>query len=252
MITLLVAGLAFVAGIFIGAIGIGGVLLVTGLVYLAGVEPRVAIATCMMGYLLTGAVGTWTYARAGNIRWPMAGWLCLGAMPAALLGALAANVLRPGLVMLVVGVLTAIAGLHALLVTPTQHMTSRVLAPLPLASIGAATGCLSALTGTGGPLVLMPILMWLEVPILTAVGLSQAIQIPIGMLATAGNAWFGELDLGLGATLGVMLALGSWLGARIAHMTPRETLRRLVAWMLALLGALITLDVARSALLRAY
>ena len=248
VISLLVSGLAFVAGIFIGAIGIGGVLLVTGLVYLVGVEARVAIAACMMGYLLTGAVGTWAYARAGNIRWPMVGWLCVGAMPAALLGALAANTMPPGLVMLIVGVLTAGAGLHALIVTRDENEAGRALAPVPLAVIGAVTGCLSALTGTGGPFVLVPVLMWLGVPILTAVGLSQAIQVPIAALATVGNAVYGVLDLGLGATLAVTLAAGTWLGARIAHVTPREVLRKLVAVVLAVLGCLITLDGVGNAL----
>ena len=51
--------------------------------------------------------------------------------------------------------------------------------------IGAITGFGSALTGTGGPVVLVPILVWCEMPILAAVGLSQAIQMPIALLATS-------------------------------------------------------------------
>jgi uncharacterized membrane protein YfcA len=54
-----------------------------------------------------------------------------------------------------------------------------------LAAIGAGVGYVSALTGTGGPVSLMPVLLALKVDVLSAVGLGQAIQVPIGALATA-------------------------------------------------------------------
>ena len=40
------------------------------------------------------------------------------------------------------------------------------------------------LSGTGGPLVLVPILTFLSMPLLAVIGLSQAIQIPIAVFAT--------------------------------------------------------------------
>jgi uncharacterized membrane protein YfcA len=202
----------------------------------------------MMAYMVTGAVGTWIYARAGAISWSMIGWLCAGAIPAAVLGAWAANAMRPGLVLLVIGLLTTAAGVHALLEGRLDEGHARVLAPTQLCLIGAITGVLSALTGTGGPLVLVPILLWLRIPILSAIGLSQAIQLPIASFATIGNAYFGAIDLRLGALLAVALAVGAWIGGRVAHLTPRETLRRVVAVVLAVLGALIAIDAGRTAL----
>ena len=239
-----IAILALLAGVFIGAIGIGGIILVSGLIYVAGLDPRSAISACMMGYLPTGIVGTVVYAKAGSIRWPMAGWLCLGAMPAALAGAWATNNTASIILELGIGVLTAAAGLHALLESRPEPGSIEAPAPALLAGIGAATGFGSAITGTGGPLLLVPILMWLELPILTAIGLGQVIQVPIALLATLGNVLYGSLDLRLGAVLAVALAAGTWLGARIAHMAPRHTLRRLVAIVLTVIGPLIMLRTA--------
>jgi uncharacterized protein len=239
----LVAVLALVAGVFIGAIGIGGIILVTGLIYIGGMKPQTAIAACMMGYLLSGVVGTWQYARANSIRWPMAAWLCLGAMPAALAGAMAANNMPAAPLEFGIGLLTAGAGLHALYDGSPDGDDQRALGCLPLLFIGALTGFGSAVTGTGGPLLLVPILLWLQVQPLTAIGLSQAIQIPIAALATAGNLYYGAIDPWLGGVITAALAAGSWIGARIAHQLPRATLRKLVAVVLTLVGCIIVLKI---------
>jgi uncharacterized protein len=240
----MVGCLALVAGVFIGAIGIGGIILVSGLIYLGDLEPRAAISACLMGYILTGAVGTWVYARAKSIRWPMAFWLCAGAMPGAFSGSWATNNAASGVLELGIGALTAAAGLHGLRAGHGEPKPSSPPNGPVLAAIGLFTGFGSALTGTGGPLLLVPILLWLQLPILTAVGLSQVIQVPIALLATLSNFFYGAIDLRLGALIAATLALGTWLGARIAHMAPKQALRRLVAIALALIGAMIILRIA--------
>ena len=233
---LLVASLGVGVGVLIGCVGIGGVILVPALAYLGGIEIRVAIAAAMMGYLLTGVIGATLYARRGSIRWSAALWLCAGAMPAALAGAWAANTLPVWVLEGAIAALTASAGLHALF-----GAGERAEAQLPsgrpmLISLGVVTGFGSAVTGTGGPLILVPALLWLKAPVLAAIGLSQAVQFPIATLATVGNLLYGELDLWLGAILATGLAAGSALGAYLAHKVPRGLLRRGVAALLVLVG----------------
>ena len=71
-------GVAVVVGVLIGAIGIGGVLLVPMLTYVLGISIHVAIATAMFSYLFTGIVGAFEYARRGSVNWSKGVWLCLG------------------------------------------------------------------------------------------------------------------------------------------------------------------------------
>src|SRR5262249_11750210 len=108
-----------------------------------------------------------------------------------------------------------------------------------LALAGAVTGFVSALTGTGGPLVLVPILLWLGSPVLTAIGLSQAIQLPVSLAATAGNFYNGNLDLRLAGSLALGMPLGIWLGSKLAGALPRRTLQRAVALLLIAAGVLV-------------
>ena len=110
--------------------------------------------------------------------------------------------------------------------------------------IGLFTGFASAITGTGGPLVLVPLLIWLKVPALMAVGLSQIIQIPIALLATGGNLTFGHVDFALGLGLSVILVVGVVMGARVAHQVSRDTLKRILAVALLVTGGAMLARVA--------
>ncbi|MGD9784552.1 MAG: sulfite exporter TauE/SafE family protein [Hyphomicrobiaceae bacterium] len=237
---LLYGAFGVLAGGLIGCVGVGGVILVPALAFVAGIPIQTAIAAAMFAYLLSGLVGTIVFARNKSIRWSMTTPLWLGAMPAALAGALTVGIAPPMVLELSIGLLTAGSGIHALFgPQPQSDESERDVSNAFLAVAGLVTGFLSALTGTGGPLVLIPILLWAEVPVLTAIGLSQAIQLPIAVLATAGNAYAGTLDVLLGLVIGVGIVGGTWAGARLAHVLPRPTLRRIVAGLLVIVGALI-------------
>ena len=236
---LFVAGLGLLSGLSIGCIGIGGVILVPGLFYLAGIPIQTAIAAAMMGYLLTGLVGTVVYARNKSINWSMTGWLCLGAMPAAMAGAWLSNNIPGGILEFVIGILTITSGVQALQGSREGLKMPASLGASGLVGIGVVTGVLSAITGTGGPLVLVPVMLWLQTPVLTAIGLSQAVQLPIATLATAGNFAFGNPDIALGALLAVALAVGSYAGAQLAHKIPQSGLKKIVACVLIAVGVMI-------------
>ena len=167
----------------------------------------------------------------------MALWLCLGGMPGAYLGA-AMTWVTPGVILEgLIGLLVLLSGLQALRGPSGAADSVASLSPLPLVVIGVVTGFGSSITGTGGPLVLIPILIWMQVPILTAVGLSQVIQIPIALLATTGNLMFGRIEWLIGIGGAVLLMLGVIVGARIAHRVSRVTLKRFIAVALLLVGA---------------
>ena len=238
------AALGLVAGSLIGCIGVGGVIIVPILVQIGGLPVHAAISISMAGYILTGLVGTLVYLRKGTLDWNLARFLCLGAMPAAIAGSLIARV-TPSLVLeLVIALLTATSGLQTLLRrAPAFHVRERLSTRHGLA-LGGAVGFVSSLTGTGGPAVLIPLLLWLNVPVLTTMGLAQAIQLPIAVLATIGNATSDVMDPSLSAALGVGLSVGAGLGARVAHGMNQRWLRCFVAVMLLGVGLSLLVRIA--------
>ncbi len=235
-----------IIGILIGHVGIGGVLLVPALKYLGDVAIHIAIPACNLSYIVTGTVGAVIYARHGTIDRSMVTRVCLGALPGAFLGAfllpfVPALALEAGIALLIL-----FSGIHTLAGRQPENGYEPAAPGNRLLAIGFATGVGSALTGTGGPLLLVPVLIWLRVPVLIAIGLSQVIQIPIALSATLGNALYGHIDLGLSAALALALACGSVVGASLAHAVPADYLKKGVSILMVLVGLFILFRIAGS------
>jgi uncharacterized membrane protein YfcA len=235
--------LGITSGLMIGCIGIGGVILVPALVFLAGIPIQISIPAAMAAFILSGLVATTVFAHNKSIRWGMAGWLCLGATPTAFAGAWAVSVVNPRLLEACLGLLTFLSGFNAMRSQNAAEAPEHTVPNTSLLVVGAVTGFLSSISGTGGPLVLVPIVISMSVPVLVAVGLSQVIQLPVAIAATFGNALYGQIDLELGGVLAASLTVGSWYGAKLAHVVPRATLRRVVSVVLVVVGTFILANV---------
>ena len=236
---------ALLVGALIGCVGIGGVLLPPALVYLGGFGFHAAAATSTWAFLFCAVAGTWSYTGRGSIDWRMATWLGAGVVPAAFLGARANAALPEALLMALLAALMVLTGSDALLRgSRSSGGGGRRLGAPALLAIGAFVGFGSALTGTGGAVLLVPVLLVLQVPVLAAVGAAQAVALPIVAFSTAGFLLYGSVDFALGTAAGLVGAAGVVAGARIAHAAPAATLRRVVATALLCAGLLIAAQMA--------
>jgi len=236
MIWLFVLLLALAAGLLIGFVGIGGIVLVPAL-SIGGFPIHEAIAASMCSYLFAATVASVIYARRGSIARSSAILLGAGAAPGSFAGTMLVNSISADVVLLVIGLATVFSGVQ-LIAGKRRHRapaTDEMSRPA-LVTLGAAVGVGSALTGTGGPAILVPLLAVLGFPILTVVGLSQTIQIPIAAVATATNLLEGHINFALAVSLGVGLAVGAGVGARIAHALPRVILERGLGFVLLAIG----------------
>ena len=240
----LVMLLVLVVGMLIGSIGIGGVLQVPVLKYLGGFPIHAIIPACMLAYLLPGIVGGLLYHRHGNLHWPSAWRLCLGAVPGALIGAWLLPMAPALLLELLVAALILFSGFDALFRKSAAEDGGRALPTSGYLGVGLFTGAVSALTGAGGPLLLVPLLVWFQVPVRIVVGLGQIIQIPISIMATAGNLKNGAVDIQLSLWLTLILSTGVLLGGWAVHRLPEQKLKKTVAVLLVVVGALMLIRAA--------
>ena len=237
---------ALPVGVLIGTVGVGGVLLPPALTWLGGLDVHAAAGTSSWAFLFTGLVGTLGYARQQAMPWRFGGLLTLGAAPAAAAGALVNGLLPAAVLWLVLAVVTAGSGAYNLWFRPK---TSRAREDLPVAAtvvIGAVVGFGSALTGTGGPVLLVPALLALGVPALTTVAAGQLIQLPLVGFATLGYAAHGSVHFGLGTVLGVLAGAGALVGTRLAKRLRQQHLHRVVSAALVVFGAFLFVLAARS------
>ena len=229
-----------VVGMLIGSVGVGGVLLVPALAYLDGESVHAAIPACMFAYLFPGAVAAVVFARHGTMNWKPATALCASAIPGAYLGAYLLPLFPSVILEFAIACLVLFCGMHALGGSRRTHHPSLPTAA-SLSLFGFITGIGSSLTGTGGPVLLVPLLIWCRVPVLTTIGLSQVIQIPIALTATAGNLIHGEVNLNLGLAIGVVLAGGAFIGAGAVHRVPVPLLKKTMGMVLLGVGGMILL-----------
>ena len=111
------AGTGVVSGLMIGAVGVGGVILVPVLANLPGggaVDVKVAVASCMFAYIFAGAAGAGAYARPGSIAWRPTLWLFVGATPAAFAGAFTLRYLSGKTVQVILYVFVLLSSLLSL------------------------------------------------------------------------------------------------------------------------------------------
>lgn len=216
----------------IGVTGIGGVLVVPALTEFAGVPLDRAIAASMFGFLFAGLPAAFVHLR--RARLPAQPVLALGiaSMAGAVLGAVTLDWLAARAVRLFVALLALASGVHALSSKhpPGNDMPSRGV----LVLLGLAVGYGSAISGTGGPVMLIPLLLALRTPVSQAIALGLAAQMPITLSATVVNAAAGRIDVPLGATLGVLLIAGTFSGAWLSGRLSRRALT--VAVALGLIG----------------
>lgn len=239
MTMLLLAGLlVLLAGAAIGATAIGGVLVVPALTGVAGLPVGAAIAASSFGFLLTGLLG-WRGARPAAGAGPAPVWwpMHLAALAGAAGGALLVHQVAPGVVRLWVAALAVGSGCYTLWAMRRPATPPRRHLGLPaLALVGAAVGCGSALSGTGGPVLLLPVLMLLGLPTLPSVAAAQAVQLPIALAASSAHALAGRLDWGLGLAVGAALLAGAWAGRHAARRLDARRLRLATALALIATG----------------
>lgn len=237
-----VAATALVVGAFIGTTGIGGVLLIPLLIAPGGLTVHQAAATTLASMLCIGILGTWMFLRRGSLDARRAWPVCAGAAFAGYLGAMAAAQIAPRPLALVIGALIVAAGVLILRPPPVlvRARGARIERWLLLA-VGMVAGFGSGLSGAGGPIFSVPLMIALGFATLAAVGVAQALLIVAAVSGSLANLQADVVDIPALALITIFQLAGLSVGARLAHSLPVATLRRTAAWLCIAAGALMVL-----------
>lgn len=238
----LLAVVATAVGFFIGAVGVGGVLLIPFLVLLGGLDIHAAAATALFTFLFTGLLGTWLFQRRGSIRWRLALPVCAGATIAGYLGAAAASRIDPRPLTLLIAAIIMIAGAWVLRPVPERATSRDGGSPGDtgtLLGVGAASGFGSGLSGAGGPLFSVPIMVLLGFSPLAAIGVSQVLQIVAALSGSLSSVQDGRIHFGIAAWVTAFELAGVVAGAWLAHSVSGVALRRIAAWLCVAVAALM-------------
>lgn len=223
-----------VIGILLGMSGIAGFLL--PLIYVGFLEIPVhdALALSFLVFAVSGILGAYSYWKSKNMDLKLALFLSIGSLPGAFLGVQINVLISDFLAKLLLYLFILLAGLSIIFKKNNENALinkSKALNnPLIVIIIGFLTATICALTGAGGPILLVPLLVNLGVNIRVAVGVSLLNSVFIAIPSIFGYFAYANVDsmssLVIASLIGV--TIGILTGTRIANKVPMNMLKIMI------------------------
>jgi len=254
--------LGAIAGFLAGLFGVGGgLVLVPVLLLLFDAQHfpsehvmHLALGTSMATILFTSLASMRKHHQHGAVNWRVVRNITPGILLGTVFGALlAASIPTLGL-----GIFFALFVYFAaaqILLDKRPHASRQLPGMQGMTVVGTFTGWISSLVSIGGGTVVVPFLVWCNVPLRNAIGTSAAIGFPVAVGGTLGYIFTGMNVAALpGHTLGFVylpalfwVALASIttapLGAKATHHMRIGLLRKLFAVLLIALATKLLLKV---------
>ena len=275
---LVIIGLGGVVGLLSGMFGVGGGFLTTPLLIFYGIPPTVAAASAASQVTGASVSGVVTHIARGTVDFRMGGVLIAGGVVGAGLGVLIFRLLQYlgqidtviGLLYVLmlggIGLLMAKESIQALIALKTGkraparkrrhhplvaalpmrwrfYGSGLYISPLAPLLLGMATGILTMLLGVGGGFILVPAMLYLlGMTTQSVVGTSLFQILFVTMATTMMHAMTTKaVDLVLAMLLLIDSVTGAQVGTRLSMTMRPEYLRVLLAAIVLLVAARMTL-----------
>ena len=254
--------LGAIAGFLAGLFGVGGgLVLVPVLLFLFDAQHfpaehamHLALGTSMATILFTSLASMRKHHQHGAVHWRVVRNITPGILLGTALGALIAASISPRGLGIFFALFVYFAAAQILL-DKRPHASRQLPGFIGMSSVGTFTGWISSMVSIGGGTIIVPFLLWCNVPLRNAIGTSAAIGFPVAVGGTVGYIATGMSlhslptpNLGfvyLPALLWVALASVATapLGAMVAHRMKVGLLRKLFAVLLLVLATKLLLKV---------
>lgn len=247
--------LGTIAGFLAGLFGVGGgTILVPAMLFFFDAQHffpehtmHLALGTSMATILFTSAASAYKHHQHAAVQWDIVRRITPGILLGTVLGAaLASGIPTAGLA--VFFALFVYFAAAQILVGKTPDPSRQLPGTAGMSLTGTLTGLLSSLVSIGGGTVVIPFLLWCNVPLKNAIGTSAAIGFPVAVGGTLGYVATGIGVTGLPPhSLGFVYlpcllwtatasVLAAPFGAKVAHRVKTGQLRKLFALLLLALA----------------
>jgi uncharacterized protein len=233
-----------VVGLLVGLTGAGGGALMTPmLILLFGVQPSAAISSDLVAAVLMRPVGAAVHLRKGTVNLRLVGWMVLGSVPAAFLGAYLLHLLggsaAQGNVEIALGsALLLGAGamvLRYVLDRRTGNQRRGVVGdvagrPLATVCIGVVGGLIVGMTSVGSGSLMIVLLLFLY-PMLSAgqlVGTDLTQAVPLTLAAALGALAFGHVEFAVTASIVIGSVPAVLVGSLLSAWAPDRFIRPVI------------------------
>ncbi len=238
-----------IIGFLVGMTGAGGGALMTPmLILLFGVTPSAAISSDLVAAVVMRPIGAGVHLRKGTVNRGLVGWMVLGSVPSAFLGAYLLHVMGNAKsaqqnieVVLGAALLLGAAAMVLRYVLDRHAGESRkgvvhelIARPLPTVMIGVFGGIIVGMTSVGSGSLMIILLLFLYPTIganqLVGTDLTQAV--PLTAAAALGAIAFGHVEFGVTTSLIIGSVPAVFVGSLISSSVPDRYVRPAITFVI--------------------
>lgn len=220
-------------GGMIGLTGIAGFLLPMLYSGFMGMPAAQGLALSFFAFLISGVLGSWNYYKAKNLDVRLGLLISAGSLAGAAMGVWLNLMIDESVVKKILYLVVLASGISILLRKDKERNREerRQLPAGVMVAFGFVTGAVCALSGAGGPILVMPLLVVMGVSVKTAVGVALFNSIFIAIPSCIGYSMQCEPEtfITLLAVSMVSHGVGVWAGSRNAGILRPEPLKKGVA-----------------------
>jgi uncharacterized membrane protein YfcA len=242
-----------VVGFLVGMTGAGGGALMTPmLILLFGVQPSTAISSDLVAAVLMRPIGAGVHLRQKTVNVRLVGWMVLGSVPMALVGAYLLHLMGHAKaaqqnieVALGTALLVGAAAmvLRYVLDRRAGHDRTGVVhevvpRPVRTVAIGMIGGIVVGMTSVGSGSLMIILLLFLY-PMLGAkqlVGTDLTQAVPLTAAAALGALAFGHVEFGVTASLMIGSVPAVFVGSLLSSSAPDRYIRPVITFVVAASG----------------
>ncbi len=230
----------------------GGALMTPMLILLFGVTPSAAISSDLVAAVVMRPIGAGVHFRRGTVNLRLVGWMVLGSVPMAFLGAYLLHVMGNSKeaqenieVALGSALLVGATAMVVRYVLDRRTGTSRtalvhevVPRPLPTILIGMVGGIIVGMTsvGSGSLLIVMLLFLYPMIGAKQLVGTDLTQAVPLTLAAALGALAFGHVEFGVTASLIIGSVPAVFVGSLVSSSAPDRYIRPMITFVVAASG----------------
>jgi uncharacterized membrane protein YfcA len=242
-----------IIGFLVGMTGAGGGALMTPmLILLFGVTPSAAISSDLVAAVVMRPVGAAVHLRKGTVNRALVGWMVLGSVPMAFLGAYLLHLMgheksAQQKIEVVLGV-ALLVGAGAMVLRYAMDRRTGVgrngavdeiaVRPVPTVLIGMIGGIIVGMTsvGSGSLMIIMLLFLYPMIGANQLVGTDLTQAVPLTLAAAAGALAFGHVEFGVTGALIVGSVPAVFLGSLFSSSAPDHYVRPAITFVIAASG----------------
>lgn len=249
------------AGLLGGLFGIGG-----GFIFIPAqlfiyhylgipndLQIRIAIETSLAAVVFNTLVSSYSHHNRGGIYFPIVKKIIIGIILGSLLGAFLTKIAPSHLLEIIFGIFECFIGFYFFFSPPVHESHSIKNVNLFIINmLGVVIGTLSILLGIGGGFFMVPLLIFLHLPLKQAIGSSSLITLVVSffgatalLLPTLKEVTVpfavGYLYIPAFVALSIGAIFGAPFGAKLTHTLPIGLLKKVFGLLLLILGLVILL-----------